>query len=86
MMAPSIDQPTGKANFTRVRTDGGVFWYSYETLIAYKLYKPLYEGPDELHVHENVWGPTTGKHLNWINDDHSIREDEDTFSEALINA
>ena len=37
----------------------GTFYFSYETVIAFR-------GPDGLRVSENCWGPTTGKHLNWI--------------------
>ena len=41
-------------------SEGNVFYFSYETLVAFKTpIKPLV-------VHENVWGSTTGKHLNWI--------------------
>ena len=34
-------------------------------------------------IRENVWSTTTGKHLNWINKDHSIRVDSDKFNELL---
>lgn len=35
-------------------------YYSYQTLIAFR-------SPETgLVVHENDWGPTTGKHLKWI--------------------
>lgn len=34
-------------------------WLSYETVVAF------YDGYD-LVVCENIWGPTTGKHLNSI--------------------
>ena len=39
---------------------GNSFWFSYSTLVAFS--KP---GHPRV-VHENDWGPTTGKHLNWI--------------------
>ncbi len=35
-------------------------------------------------IHENIWGTTTGKHLNWINPDHSIRLSREDFN-ATIN-
>lgn len=39
---------------------GRDFYYSYRTLVAFRT-------PDAgLVVRENNWGPTTGKHLNWI--------------------
>jgi hypothetical protein len=34
---------------------------------------------NEFHIIKNYWGNTTGKHLNWINSDKSIREDKETF-------
>lgn len=36
------------------------FYYSYKTLVAVRV-------PGKgMAVRENVWGPTTAKHLNWI--------------------
>lgn len=52
---------------------GDRFWYSYETLVAFQI-------GDEFHITKNYWGTTTGKHLNWINDNKDIREDAETFS------
>ena len=34
-------------------------YFSYQTPVAFR-------GPNGLRVRENEWGPTTGKHLNWI--------------------
>lgn len=48
------------------------YWFSYETLVAFHV-------RGEFHIIRNYWGSTTGKHLNWINDNHDIREDADTF-------
>ena len=53
-------------------TPVGKFWFSYETLVAFYI-------KGEFHIRKNDWGSTTGKHLNWIDDDHSIREDRETF-------
>ena len=53
------------------------FWFSYDTLVAF-----LING--EFHIIKNYWGNTTGKHLNWIDPDKSIREDQKTF-EANYN-
>lgn len=36
------------------------FWYSYRTLVAFK------SPTTGLVVRKNEWGPTTGKHLKWI--------------------
>ena len=55
-------------------------YYSYETIVAYE------DIQDGLIVHKNIWGVTTGKHLNWINDDHSIRLDSADFDEMLVKA
>lgn len=48
------------------------YWFSYETLVAFKI-------NGEFHISKNYWGTTTGKHLNWINDNKKIREDAETF-------
>ena len=52
---------------------GNRFWFSYDTLVAFKI-------SGEFHIVKNYWGTTTGKHLNWIDSDHSIREDYETFN------
>ena len=39
-----------------------VLWYSYRTLVAFRV-----DGHKTV-VHENQWGPTTGKHLRKIDD------------------
>ncbi len=46
---------------TLVFTDakGREFYFSYKTLVAFKV-------GGQLYVHQNIWGVTTGKHLNWI--------------------
>ena len=53
-------------------TPSGTYWFSYDTLVAFNI-------NGEFHIIKNYWGTTTGKHLNWIDDDHSIREDRETF-------
>ena len=50
----------------------GKYWFSYDTLVAFMI-------NGEFHIIKNYWGTTTGKHLNWIDNDHSIREDRETF-------
>lgn len=48
------------ANFHMVDLGKVCVWFSYETPIAFKADKfPTV-------VRENVWGATTGKHLNWV--------------------
>lgn len=55
---------------------GNRYWFSYETLVAFDI-------NGEFHIIKNYWGTTTGKHLNWIASDHSIREDMETFETNL---
>lgn len=52
-------------------------YYSYQTIVAY------YDGVDGLVCSENVWGVTTGKHLNWIQSDKKQRVKHDKFSSML---
>lgn len=59
-------------------------WYSYSTPVAFQV------GFGETVVRENDWGPTTGKHLNAIDDgDKKSRiggkEFEQRLSTALTN-
>ena len=59
----------------------GQYWFSYETLVVFSI-------NGEFHIIKNYWSTTTGKHLNWINPDKSIREDRETFNknyERLMN-
>ena len=55
---------------------GNKYWYSYQKLVAFRI-------NGEFHIIKNYWGTTTGKHLNWINDNKAIREDDDTFRANL---
>jgi hypothetical protein len=55
-------------------TPHGTYWFSYDTLVAFEIL-------GEFHIIKNYWGTTTGKHLNWINDNKAIREDEDMFND-----
>jgi hypothetical protein len=58
----SISQPTGRPNFTRVRLPGLTVWFSYQTPVAFA----VGEGEWRVTATRNLWGPTTGKHLNEI--------------------
>ena len=55
---------SGNYGVNAIRVDIGniTFYFSYQTCVAIHTYE------HGLNVHENVWGPTTGKHLNWIDD------------------
>ena len=39
--------------------NNNTYYFSYNTLVAIRCNKGLF-------VRQNVWGNTTGKHLNWI--------------------
>lgn len=79
-----IDHPTDRPNFTIVHIELGNSYlslaFSYETVVGYK------RGWAKWVVTQNYWGPTTGKHLNYLNDDHSQRVDADTFEAGLSEA
>lgn len=53
--------------------DGMKVWFSYQTVIAFETPKT------GLVVSENCWGPTTGKHLNWISSHRSHRVKREEF-------
>ena len=53
------------------------YYFSYETLVAFE------HPTSELVIRENIWGNTTGKHLNWIDRDKSKRVNTETFNEKL---
>lgn len=55
-------------------------YYSYETIVAY------HDSQDGLVCCENVWGVTTGKHLNWIEPDHKSRFSKQVFENKLAEA
>lgn len=60
-------------------SNGFELFYSYETIVAFN-------GRAGLKVRKNDWGPTTGKHLNWIDGgDSKARLDGEAF-EALLAA
>tara|TARA_R100001440_G_scaffold47696_1_gene67580 strand:- start:804 stop:1085 length:282 start_codon:yes stop_codon:yes gene_type:complete len=64
---------------TQAFTDnyGNDYYFSYNTLVA------VHTNEGEEFIRENVWGSTTGKHLNWINPDHSIRLSSSEFETAI---
>jgi len=55
-------------------------YFSYETPVAFESIKT------GLIIRENDWGPTTGKHLNWIDSDKSKRVSGDEFEKKLAEA
>jgi hypothetical protein len=66
---PSIYHPTGRPNFSRVELGDGDLsvYFSYETPIAFNTRATGWV------VRENEWGPTTGRHLNYVDDGSSTR-------------
>lgn len=48
------------AHTLMVTLPGLTVWFSYQTPVAFRVDEHLKV------VRENIWGPTTGKHLNWI--------------------
>lgn len=67
---------------------GITLYFSYNTLIAFRGF--IDEEKHGLFITKNIWGITTGKHLNFINSDKTRRIDYDTFiklfNKALKNA
>lgn len=55
-------------------------YYSYETIVAYSDIK------DGLVCSLNSWGVTTGKHLNWIEQDKKKRKNSQIFGIMLESA
>jgi len=56
-------------------------WFSYQTPVAFC------HGIGQQIVRQNDWGPTTGKHLNWIDGgDKASRVDSGTFERLLAEA
>lgn len=56
--------------------DGALVYYSYNTIVAVRIHGKLY-------ISENVWSVTTGKHLNYIDPDKSIRMPHNEFVDFL---
>ncbi len=71
-----------RTNFARVTIGGLTLWFSYETCIGFKV------GINRPVASENVWGPTTGRHLNeFSSKDDRIPRDafEEKLNEVLSN-
>jgi hypothetical protein len=48
-------------NFIEITIDDRILYFSYETLVGFI-------DRNETFISENVWGKTTGKHLNLISE------------------
>ena len=66
-------------NAPYVEINGVTFYFSYETVVAVRYGLGL-------KVIKNQWSTTTGKHLNWICSDHSIRLDPADFDKEVEKA
>jgi len=55
------------AHSLAVAFDVFTLYYSYDTIIAYK------DRDDGFVMRENIWNTTTGKHMNWLDDNHKNR-------------
>lgn len=67
----------GDANALRFDVGPITVWYSYKTLVAFRV-----PGHPTV-VSENRWTTTTGKHLNAIDKDKNNRVDEATFDRLV---
>jgi hypothetical protein len=61
-------------NFREIHFGALTVYQSYNTVVGFSL-------GDVLAVQQNVWGTTTGKHLNEISRDHKIRVSEERFNQ-----
>ena len=57
---------------------GDKIYWSYSTIIAIRINNKLY-------IRENDWSTTTGRHLNAIDPDKSIRMNSADFEQLLID-
>jgi hypothetical protein len=66
-----------KPNFNRVFVNDFCFWFSYETIVAYR-------SPNgQIVCSENKWTKTTGKHLNEIEPNKDKRIDPKQFEDIV---
>lgn len=79
MTIPSVTHPTQRTNFYAVQTELGMFWFSYNTCIAFQ------EENTTLVIRENDWSMATETHLNYINSDKSIRINGLEFEKLLAH-
>ena len=63
-----------------INVGGKIFYFSYDTVIAFEGFA---NGKNYDCVCENIWGNTTGKHLNWIEKRKEKRLKRDEFLKLL---
>jgi len=67
------------SNANYIEIWGVRFFYSYDTCVAVDYGRGL-------KICKNIWSNTTGKHLNWIDRDHSIRITEGEWHKEIKKA
>lgn len=65
------------SNFNEVELNDITLWFSYKTVVGFHTSKT------GIVCIENLWGPTTGKHLNSIQPDKKKRVSNEKFNEML---
>ena len=85
MTTTTIDHPTNRVNFAIVTIEGEfkrdglkltTLAYSYETCIGFRQNW-------QWILTQNYWGPTTGKHLNYLHADDGKRLEAKEFAAVL---
>ena len=74
-MSVSISHPTDRPNFSVVQLGRLVVIFSYSTPIGFSV------GGEAWTLSENLWGQTTGKHLNYFGAESRIEREK---FEALL--
>ena len=69
------------ANTIAIKLGDRTVYYSYNTVVAFNGKNSLGEEFD--CISENIWGPTTGKHLNFINPNKKLRIPRKEFENKL---
>ena len=69
------------ANSLAIQLGARTIYYSYDTIVAFTGTNS--KGKYFNCIIKNYWGPTTGKHLNFINPDKKIRLDKEEFGNQL---
>lgn len=79
MSIPRITHPTERPNFTRLDMGGLTIFFSYQTPIAFI-------NSQGITARKNQWGPTTGKHLNFVSTKQDLRLSGEEFEKRLQEA
>lgn len=86
MTLPTLTNPTGRNTRAHIMTVGErVFYFSYETCIAYAGPAPCGEWVNVRVA--NSWGPTTGRHFKEMHcDGFETLSDEDFAAVAIVES